>query len=180
MSIFKKLHSAKKEIGAISKESTNPFYKSKYFDINQLLEHVEPILQKHELLLLQPIESDIVISKIIDVESGESVESSMSLTAITDPQKRGSEITYYRRYTLGSLLGMQAVDDDANLASKAPTQQPADLPWLNEKDKLGHETKQFANIKKAIDGGKISSLADVRKYYRLNKEVALTIENLLK
>lgn len=180
MEIYKKLFEAKKEIGAISKESTNPFFKSKYFDINQLLEHVEPILQKHNLLLLQPIESDVVISKIIEVESGEVVESSMSLTAITDPQKRGSEITYYRRYTLGSLLGLQAVDDDANSASKAPTQQPVDLPWLNEKDKLGNETKQFVNIKKAIDEGKISSLADVRKYYKVNKEVALTIENLLK
>ena len=52
MSIYKKLFEAKKEIGKISKDSNNPFYKSKYFDINQLLEHVEPILQKHDLLLV--------------------------------------------------------------------------------------------------------------------------------
>ena len=29
-----------------------------------------------------------------------------------DAQKKGSEITYYRRYTLTSLLGLQAEDDD--------------------------------------------------------------------
>tara|TARA_R110000782_G_C14571424_1_gene387423 strand:+ start:21 stop:557 length:537 start_codon:yes stop_codon:yes gene_type:complete len=178
MEIYKKLFEAKKEIGAISKESTNPFFKSKYFDINQLLEHVEPILQKHNLLLLQPIEDNVVISRIIDIDSGEITESSMSLTAITDPQKRGSEITYYRRYTLGSLLGLQAVDDDANIASKAPTQ--IELPWLNATEKDGTETKKFANVKTAIDDGRIKSLADVRKVYKVNKDVAVLIENLLK
>ena len=62
MSIYKKLHSAKSEIGAISKDSRNPFFKSKYFDINQLLEHTEPILQKHDLLCLQPIIDGVVTS----------------------------------------------------------------------------------------------------------------------
>ena len=42
--IYQKLAAAKSEIGAISKDSTNPFFKSKYFDINNLLAHVEPIL----------------------------------------------------------------------------------------------------------------------------------------
>lgn len=121
MSIYKKLFEAKKEIGAISKDSRNPFFKSKYFDINQLLEHTEPILQKHELLLLQPIKEGLVISEILDIETGEKVSSEMALTNITDPQKRGSEITYYRRYTLASLLGMQAEDDDANKASNKRT-----------------------------------------------------------
>ena len=124
MSIYKKLFEAKKEIGKISKDSTNPFFKSKYFDINALLEHVEPILQKHDLLILQPIKNGLVTTQIVDAESGAMVESEIALTNITDPQKRGSEITYYRRYTLQSLLGLQAEDDDGNKASqKAPIKQ---------------------------------------------------------
>ena len=67
MSVYKKLFEAKKEIGKISKDSNNPFYKSKYFDINQLLEHVEPILQKHDLLLVQPILNNKVYSIIYDI-----------------------------------------------------------------------------------------------------------------
>ena len=116
MSIYKKLHEAKKEIGKISKDSKNPFYKSKYFDINGLLEHVEPIIQKHGLLLLQPILEGKVRTEIIDVESGEKVASEISLLGLADAQKTGSEITYYRRYTAQSLLGLQAEDDDANKA----------------------------------------------------------------
>ena len=148
MSIYKKLHSAKKEIGAISKDSRNPFFKSKYFDINQLLEHTEPILQKHDLLCLQPILDGVVTSQIIDVETGEKVEICIALTNITDPQKRGSEITYYRRYTLASLLGMQAEDDDANKASR---KKPAAKPSISE-DQLAKATAFIES------GGKISDI----------------------
>ncbi len=136
MSIYKKLFEAKKEIGKISKDSTNPFYKSKYFDINSLLEHVEPILEKHGLLLLQPIKDNKVVTMIILFNSDSTVKddivkSEMELTDIKDPQKRGSEITYYRRYTLQSLLGLQAEDDDANMTVK-PTTQAKEKEWLNQ------------------------------------------------
>lgn len=117
MSIYKKLFEAKKEIGKISKDSKNPFFKSKYFDVNSLLEHVEPILQIHELLLLQPIIENKVRTCLFDVETSQEVFSEMTLPNIQDPQKLGSAITYYRRYTLQSLLGLQAEDDDGNKAS---------------------------------------------------------------
>ena len=118
MSIYTKLFEAKKEIGKISKDSKNPFFKSKYFDINSLLEHVEPILQKHNLLLLQPITEGKVRTEIIDVETGEKVTSEISLPQLNDPQKLGSCVSYYRRYTAQSLICLQSTDDDANLASK--------------------------------------------------------------
>lgn len=134
MSIYLKLFEAKKEIGAISKDSKNPFYKSKYFDINQLIEHVEPILQKHGLLVLQPILENSVVTQIIDSEDFSMVTSEMALTNITDPQKRGSEITYYRRYTLGSLLALQAVDDDANMTvKKAPVLTEQEIKVIKSK-----------------------------------------------
>ena len=125
MSIYKKLFEAKKEIGKISKDSTNPFFKSKYFDINGLLEHVEPILQKHDLLLLQPITDGKVSTVIVDIETGEKVISEIALPQLNDPQKLGSCVSYYRRYTAQSLICLQSTDDDANLASKkAPVKAP--------------------------------------------------------
>src|SRR6056297_1661089 len=152
MSIYKKLFEAKKEIGKISKDSTNPFFKSKYFDINQLLEHVKPILQKHELLLLQPIEEDKVCSTILDIESEKLISSAIALPQITDPQKLGSAITYYRRYTLQSLLGLQAEDDDANATVK-PKQQEAPIKWLS-----------VAQAQKAVDAGE-ETINKTLKYY---------------
>jgi hypothetical protein len=145
--LLKALSNVKKEVGSLSKTETNPFFKSKYFDINGLIQQVDPLLEKYGLLLLQPIENGNVISKIYHVETAESVSSSIILPNLTDPQKLGSAITYYRRYTLQSLLGLQAEDDDGNKASQ-PTKpqqsvqavkQPAKQENL-DKAKLGNFT----------------------------------------
>jgi len=123
MSVYKKLFEAKKEIGKITKDSKNPFFKSNYLSLNGLIEAVEDVLVKHELLLLQPIEDGKVITMIVNSDAenisvATSVSSSIQLPNIQDPQKLGSAITYYRRYTLQSLLGLQAEDDDGNSATK--------------------------------------------------------------
>jgi len=167
LNFYEKLSAVKAEVGRISKDSSNPFFKSKYFDINSLLMHVEPIIQKNGLLLLQPIQEGLVKSIIYDT-NGFSIESGIELTGITDPQKLGSAITYFRRYTLQSLLALQAEDDDANLASKkAPVKD--DLKWLN---------KNTPEFNKAIDylknGGNI---ATIESKYKMTKEVK---EELLK
>lgn len=134
MSINEKLFNLQNAIGAIAKDATNPFYKSKYFDINSLIDALKPHLKEQQLLLLQPVQGNVVYSRIIDIESGDSHESSMELPTISDPQKMGSAVTYYRRYTLQSLLALQAEDDDANSASKAskkskPTLTPKSPRW---------------------------------------------------
>jgi hypothetical protein len=126
------LLSAKQELGKVPKNSTNPFFKSKYFDINGLLEVVEPILHSHGLFVMQPIIDGSVVTQIIHAETGQMIQSSMKLSNIVDPQKQGSEISYYRRYTLQSCLAMQAMDDDANEASKAPQK----LPTLTKSDPM--------------------------------------------
>lgn len=138
--LHKKLFEITSTMDKMKKDSENPFYKSKYFDVNQLIEAVRPEFIKHDLLLLQPIENDRVISRIIDVESGDSVEAGIKLSDNAKPQDIGSEITYYRRYTLQSLLGIEAEDDDGNRASgnypeKKSKKSDDDKPWLNETDK---------------------------------------------
>lgn len=115
--LYPKLHAAKQKIGKVVKNAKNPHFKNNYADINALIESVEPILLEHGLLLLQPIEDGVVSTLIIDIETGDKIESSMRLPEIQDPQKIGSAVTYYRRYTLQSLLSLQAEDDDANSAS---------------------------------------------------------------
>jgi hypothetical protein len=116
--LLESLSKAKEEIQPIIKNSTNPFFKSGYADINALLLEIEPILHTHGLILVQPIENDKVSSKIYHVKTGQVLESSMTLPNLQDPQKMGSAVTYYRRYTLQSLLALQAKDDDGNHAAK--------------------------------------------------------------
>ena len=126
--IYFKLHLAKQEIGKVTKGKDNPFFKSKYADLNAILEATEPILLKYSLLLLQPILDGKVCTQIIDIESGDMVTSELILPIITDPQKQIAGITYFRRASLQSLLSLQAVDDDGNEVSKIVKTQKPTMP----------------------------------------------------
>ena len=159
--LLKALSRAKTEIGAISKEATNPFFKSKYFDINQLLEHVQPLLDKHGLMIAQPIIDGRVMTIIYHIETGENLKSGIDLPNIQDPQKLGSAITYYRRYTLASLLALQSTDDDGNHASKP-------VP----KGKL---TQQI--VKAELDKG--TSLEQLKKLYVVSQEDEVKLKKML-
>lgn len=143
--IYFKLWKAKQQIGKASKSAKNPHFKSNYVDINSALEAIEPILLENGLLLLQPIKDGNVFSIIIDTDTNETIESFMRLPDISDPQKIGSAITYFRRYTLLSLCSMQSEDDDANNATDYVK---------NTKPSL--DNKRFENGLKQVDTGEMS------------------------
>jgi len=69
--LYQKLHTAKSQIGKVAKNATNPHFKKSYADINALLTAVEPILLENGLILLQPIVGNDVVTRIIDIDSGE-------------------------------------------------------------------------------------------------------------
>jgi len=113
---YSKIAEIQKEIGKMQKDTKG--YNYQYFDINQLLEKLKPLLEKHNLILLQPIKNGEVISAIIDTEDNKEISSSLKLPEGVKPQDMGSAITYYRRYTLVSLLAIEAEDDDGAKATK--------------------------------------------------------------
>lgn len=174
--LLKAFAKAKLEISPIAKDSTNPFFKSKYFDINQILESVEPILLKHGLLILQPVKDNKVFSILYHVESGEFIDSSIELPNITDSQKLGMAITYFRRYTIQSLLALQAEDDDGNTASKAikaeETQPEQETIWLT-KDQFD------AAIKSDLKGIIATINAFGKKGYAMKKDYREQLTNRL-
>ena len=153
--LHEKLYDLQSEVGAIAKDSKNPFFKSKYFDINGLLSHIQPLLKKNRLLLLQPIEDSKVRSVIRDVDSNDFISSEMQLPVISDPQKMGSAITYFRRYTLQSLLALQAEDDDGNTASKESKKKPKLNPdsdrWIKAVHSLAKGEVDISKVKKLFD-----------------------------
>lgn len=111
----------KGDLGPILKTSNNPFFKSKYADLNEHLKVVEPIIAKYGCTLRQPTKfvqgENVVVSEIVHTKSGQAVSASLGLGQQPDMQKLGSAITYARRYTLGALLSLQAEDDDGNGAT---------------------------------------------------------------
>jgi hypothetical protein len=116
--LYEKLLEAQREIGAIKKDKDNPFYHSKYIDINGLLNVVKPILNKHGLVILQglsAVEGRLGLNtSIVEVSTGDKIEFACPLPEVADAQKAGSAVTYFRRYSLQSLLALEAEDDDGN------------------------------------------------------------------
>lgn len=116
------------QLKPVAKESENPFFKSSYANLSSILQAVLPVLSANGLAIIQPMKVvdgvTILVTRLIH-ESGESIESEMILPAHNDPQKFGSLITYYKRYQVQALLGVNTEeDDDGNSVSK-PYQAPA-------------------------------------------------------
>ena len=126
LTLFQKIGEVQQAIGKISKDKKNPFYKSSYFDINGLLDVLMPELKKQGLVVMQPISCKIIDTAVVNslmtiISDGDkAVDYSMALPMNIEPQKLGSAITYYRRYSLQSLFCLSAEDDDAN-ATKGTT-----------------------------------------------------------
>jgi hypothetical protein len=108
-----KLLEFQKKIGIIKKDSKNPHFKNTYASLTQILSEVKPLLTECGLILIQPISLEGVGTTIIDFETGEKIETVISLPTNLSPQQLGSAITYFRRYTLASLLSLEIDDDDA-------------------------------------------------------------------
>jgi len=109
-------------------KSWNPFTKSYYTSLKDLLELIKPYLNENKLLLFQNTCSndngDLAIQTTLIHESGE--EFSMGKMVIplqhVNPQGIGSAITYGRRYQLTTLFNLVGEkDDDGNASSKTTT-----------------------------------------------------------
>ena len=129
INIYQKLNNFNTMVGAIRKDKTNPYHKSKYADINDVLEAIREPLSTNGLVALQTtIRKDDIFclnTKIINIDNPEEfVEIDIPLLYQGDMQKLGSAITYARRYGLVTLLNLEQEDDDGNLASGKTPQQP--------------------------------------------------------
>ena len=97
--VYKKLFELKKLTGKVVKGASNPFFKTKYTDLNSVIDATEPALEELGLLYMDRVSNMTLISEIIDIESGETLMTETPLLlGKQDMQQLGSAITYARRY----------------------------------------------------------------------------------
>lgn len=128
--ISKALVAFQSEVETIKKSAKNPFFKSKYASLADILNVIREPLAKNGLAFAQFPTGNSELETIIMHESGEFISSSCQMQpAKNDPQAIGSAITYMRRYALGAILGLNIEgDDDGNAASGKTTDTPAYKP----------------------------------------------------
>lgn len=120
MKIIEKIGKIQDEIGVLKKNKSNPFFKSKYLDLNEINDNLDPLVKKHELVVTQPmtnVDGRPALALVIsDLKSDEEVREIVTLPDLQDAQKMGGAVTYFRRYALVSMFRIEATDDDGNTA----------------------------------------------------------------
>lgn len=151
--LFKALAGFQQEVPAIHEGTKG--YGYTYSDLKTIFKVINPILKKHNLGFTQLFEGNSIKTLIFHTESGEYLESVLDMTegvnlkGMNAFQVKGSEITYYRRYSLSSVLGLVTdVDSDAKGEEKP---KPTTDQW-----------------KKMVEKG--ATLAQAEKHFTLSKE----------
>jgi len=114
--IYKKLLEFQKLGISIKKNSVNPHFKSSYANLNEVLDKVKPELSKLGILMFQASSPEGLFTQLIDTEDDTKVDSFVPFVNATDMQKLGGALTYARRYSLVTMLGLEDEDDDGNKA----------------------------------------------------------------
>lgn len=127
------LAKAQGEVGTVTKDSANPFFKSNYASLAAVWEATRPILSKHQLSVVQMPSSDergYYVETQLMHSSGQWIRSRTYMKpAKDDPQGIGSLISYARRYALQAVTMICPDDDDgeAAMGRNAP-QKPTEAP----------------------------------------------------
>ena len=111
------------EVEKIKKGATNPFFKSKYATLADILDVIRQPLANNGLSFVQFPKGVHGLETMLMHISGEYLSESYEMKPVKDdPQGAGSVITYQRRYALGAVLGLNIdEDDDGNKASTPVT-----------------------------------------------------------
>jgi hypothetical protein len=143
---------AQTEMSNPKKGATNPFFKSKYADLNSIREAVIPVLNANGISVLQPIvhtENKNFVKTILLHESGEFMESLTEIVynKVNDAQAQGSGISYARRYALQSFVCVGADDDDGQ---KAVQNKPNATKEIMQKAKEAKATIEQIKTKYSV------------------------------
>ena len=134
VNLSKALAAAQGEMPAIKFDSTNPFLKNKFASLGAVIDGTRPILAKHGFSVTHfPFgEGGVIgVEVILMHNSGEWISNSVSMEigeekGKSSAQVAGSIITYLRRYTLASILGVYSDEDgDGHSPAQTPREKRA-------------------------------------------------------
>ena len=179
--LAKALNATQLNLENATKSANNPFFKSKYADLAEVLSCIKAVAMDNGLSFTQmPSYSEGVVSveTMLIHNSGEWISSVCSSPAPKlDPQGIGSAITYLRRYSLSAVFGLAQEDDDGNSqqGSAPQSSNSDDKPWYND-----FEAQKDLMIIKIKSGETDASgiLNNLRNKFKVSKEIASKIEGL--
>jgi len=124
--LLKALSEFQNEVPTIHEETKGFNYT--YSNLNSIFKVIKPLLNKHGLGFYQNLDARSLVTTVYHVESGEQIQSSSEIPNVTlkgmnDFQTLGSGITYLRRYSLSTILGL-ITDKDVDACGTQENKQP--------------------------------------------------------
>jgi hypothetical protein len=124
--LFKALADFQNEVPTIHEETKGFNYT--YSNLNSIFKIIKPLLKKHDLGFYQILDGRNLVTTIFHIKSGEQIQGSaeipnVSLKGMNDYQTLGSGVTYLRRYSLSSMLGL-ITDKDVDACGTQENKQP--------------------------------------------------------
>lgn len=172
--IAKALAKAQANMGKASKASTNPYFKSKYADLNEVIDVTREDLTSNGIAVIQNATDINGVPYLVCTlahESGQWIRGAYPIqpSKQNDPQALGACLTYLRRYSLASMVGLAQEDDDGNKASGRNTKDPEVIGDMgaqklqHEMANMGYSLDEMLELGKEIRGTKISTLGQLSK-----------------
>jgi hypothetical protein len=177
--LAKALAAAQGEMNAASKDATNPHFETRYADLASIMDACRGPLAKHGLSVTQLPGRDeaghVTLTTTLMHSSGQYIGSTIGVRpAQENPQVVGSILTYLRRYTLASVVGVVSDDDDGEAASQpvrtasmAPRPQTARAEYTREEPVVPPpdvKARLDATAKRVAD--RLAPGATVESYHR--------------
>lgn len=120
--LFAALSTAQGEIVGAPKDSKNPHLKAKYADLASVVSVIREPLAKNGLAYIQLVtvsEKTVSVETMLTHKTGQFIAETLDLPLLqSTPQGVGSCITYGRRYSLMSMIGVAPEEDDGTAASE--------------------------------------------------------------
>jgi len=171
--LFKAMAEFQKEVEQPKKDADNPFFKSKYVPLENVIDAIHKAGSKHGLSeITYPVQSDgqVGVGVIITHSSGQYMKLPPVLLKPdkNTPQGIGSAITYARRYALSAVFGIASeTDDDGNsISGNGNEKQP---------NRQAQQPKTVSKTQINVLEGVFNSLAE-----QLGKSTKETKETILK
>lgn len=152
------------EVETIKKGATNPFFKSKYATLADILDVIRQPLANNGLSFVQFPKGVHGLETMLMHTSGEYLAESYEMKPTKDdPQGAGSVITYQRRYALGAVLGLNIdEDDDGNKASQPVKETPKEF----KKEALTPDHPNWGKVIAYLKG--TGTMTEVMKKYTID------------
>jgi hypothetical protein len=136
--MFESLLEVQKELKTVVKDKQA--YKGTYATIENVWESIRNIINSNGFVVLHQMTGEGIKTTALH-QSGEKLESTIPFSGNTDPQEKGKEITYAKRYNINAIFNVIVAEEDNdankplnNYQKKSVNGELAAKKLLNAKD----------------------------------------------